>query len=52
MVKFQINFFIWNLFCTFVLDKRRQMEEIDPRNTKDKDGNIIMNCTGYEASAI
>lgn len=25
------------------------MEEMDPRDIKDKDGNIIMNCTGYEA---
>ena len=24
-------------------------EEMDPRDVKDKDGNIIMNCTGYEA---
>jgi hypothetical protein len=24
-------------------------EEMDPRDIKDKDGNIIMNCTGYEA---
>jgi hypothetical protein len=25
------------------------MEEMDPRDIKDKDGNIIINCTGYEA---
>lgn len=25
------------------------MEEMDPRDIKDADGNIIMNCTGYEA---
>ena len=25
------------------------MEEMDPRDVKDKDGNILMNCTGYEA---
>jgi hypothetical protein len=25
------------------------MEEMDPRDIKDKDGNIIINCTGYTA---
>lgn len=25
------------------------MEEMDPRDIKDKDGNIIMNCTSYTA---
>lgn len=25
------------------------MEEMDPRDIKDKDGNIIINCTGYKA---
>jgi hypothetical protein len=24
-------------------------EKMDPRDVKDKDGNIIMNCTNYEA---
>lgn len=25
------------------------MEEMDPRDVRDKDGNIIINCTGYQA---
>jgi hypothetical protein len=25
------------------------MEEMDPRDVRDKDGNIIINCTGYHA---